>query len=95
MRPWEPAQTWRAVSADVFAVVDGKKLLFEGATSLFKRLRNGTPPVDVIREVVAGNMTPDEIHEDVWRFFDRLKQCTDDIASTEGGHVGSGEGDGS
>jgi len=68
-----PGQTWRKVSANIFEVVDGKRLLFEDDSSLFKKLRSGKLSVEIIREVIAGNMTADEIHDDVWSFFDRLR----------------------
>jgi hypothetical protein len=68
-------QHWRNVSANVFGVVDGKKLLYENRDSLFQRLRtakNGFGGVDLIRESVAGQMRADEIHNDVHEFFRRL-----------------------
>jgi hypothetical protein len=73
-------QTWRNVSANIFQVVDGKKLLFEEKNSLFAKLRSGDPTVDVLREIVAGRMRGDEIHEDVHDFFQRLAKT---VASLE------------
>ncbi len=67
-----PRQSWRTVSANVFEVVDGKRLLFEARDSLFHRLRDLDPPVELLRETVAGAMTADEVHEDVHRFFAKL-----------------------
>lgn len=67
-----PGQTWRHVSADVFRVVDGKRLLFENDDSLFQRLRNGEPAVQVRREEVAMSMKREEVHEDVHQFFSKL-----------------------
>ena len=64
---------WRTLSAQVFKDVDGKKLLFENDHSLFQRLRNNEPAVELIREVVAANMTDNEIHEDIYAFFGKLK----------------------
>lgn len=64
---------WRTLSAQVFKDVDGKKLLFENDHSLFQRLRNNEPAVELIREVVAANMTDNEIHEDIYSFFRKLK----------------------
>ena len=66
-------RTWRSVTASIFRVLDGKRLLFENDDSLFHTLREGTPPVEVLRERVAGLMTADEIHEDVHEFFAKLK----------------------
>jgi hypothetical protein len=80
-----PAKTWRTVTANIFEVVDGKRLLFEDEASLFKKLRSGNPSVEIIREIVAGNMTADEIHDDVWYFFDRLRRCAGDEPSSESG----------
>lgn len=68
-------QSWRKVSANVFHVVDGKKILFENHDSLFQKLRasaKGRESLELTRETVAGNMTPDEIHEDVHVFFTGL-----------------------
>lgn len=64
---------WRTLSAQVFIDVDGKKLLFENNHSLFQRLRNNEPAVELIREVVAANMIDTEIHEDIYAFFNKLK----------------------
>lgn len=71
-----PSRTWRNVSANVFAVVDGKKLLFENPNSLFQRLKAGDPPLQLLREEVALLMTADEIHDDVHDFFGKLKTTT-------------------
>ena len=65
-------KTWRTVTANIFAVVDGKRILFENDDSLFHGLRKGAPPVEVLRERVAAAMTAEEIHEDVHRFFGKL-----------------------
>jgi len=69
-------RTWRNVSANVFAVVDGKKLLFENPNSLFQRLKAGDPPLQLLREEVALLMTADELHDDVHDFFGKLKTAT-------------------
>ncbi|MBN1593799.1 MAG: AAA family ATPase [Candidatus Coatesbacteria bacterium] len=68
-----PGQSWRSVSASIFKVVNGKSLLYEDKTSLFQRLRTLNPSVELIRETIALNMEPDEIHEDVYTFFERLR----------------------
>lgn len=68
-----PGKSWRNVSASIFAAVDGKKLLFENDDSLFHRLQGGASPVLLTRESVAAAMNPDEIHEDVFKVFDKLK----------------------
>lgn len=71
-----PGRSWRDVSANVFSVVDGKRLLFENGNSLFQRLRNGDPPLQLIREEVAMAMTADEVHNDVHAFIDKLNAMT-------------------
>ena len=60
-----PGKTWRNVTANVFGVVDGKNILFEKNDSLFHQLRKCSPSVELIPEMVAMNMSADEIHEDV------------------------------
>jgi len=69
-----PGQSWRTVSANVFQVVDGKKLLFANENSLFQQLRKSDPPLELTRETVAVSMAADEIHNDIHDFFARLKQ---------------------
>ncbi len=71
-----PGRTWRSVSANVFSVVDGKKILFENPDGLFHQLRNTNPPAALIREDVALSMSADEIHEDVHQFITKLQQMT-------------------
>lgn len=71
-----PGKTWRTVTANIFAVLDGKRILFENNDSLFHTLRKGDPSVEVLRERVATAMTADEIHEDVHRFFAKLMAMT-------------------
>ena len=71
-----PGKTWRNVSANVFSVVDGKRLLFEDGNSLFQRLKLNDPPLQILREEVALVMTADDIHEDVHAFIGKLKSMT-------------------
>lgn len=66
-------RTWRNVVANIFSVLDGKRILFENDDSLFHTLRGGAPSVEVLRERVASLMVADEIHDDVHLFFTRLK----------------------
>ncbi len=65
-------KTWENVGANIFKVLDGKRILFEDDDSLFHQLRNGDPSVQLIREEVALNMHPDEVHQDVHRFIEKL-----------------------
>jgi ABC-type cobalamin/Fe3+-siderophores transport system ATPase subunit len=67
-----PGKTWRNVAANIFEVVDGKRILFENDDSLFHTLRKGNPSLQLIREDVAAAMNAEEIHEDVHRFFAQL-----------------------
>lgn len=66
-----PGKSWRDVSAEIFRVVDGKRLLFENQNSLFHQLRNSFS-LELQREKIALMMTTDEIHEDVHRFMNKL-----------------------
>ena len=67
-----PGKTWKTVTANVFSVVDGKRILFEDQDSLFHRIEAGSPSLNLIREQVAMSMTADEIHEDVHKFIAKL-----------------------
>lgn len=68
-----PGASWRDVSANIFQMVDGKRILFEGDDSLFHRLRSRSPSVILPREQVALAMVDDELHEDVRRLLERLR----------------------
>ena len=65
-------KTWRDVGANVFAVVDGKRILFENDDSLFQQLRSHSPSLSLIREEIAMGMMADEIHDDVRLFVAKL-----------------------
>lgn len=69
-------KSWRDISANIFTVVDGKRLLFENDNSLFHQLRKRSPSLQLLREQVALSMTPDEIHDDVHRFMNKLLVMT-------------------
>lgn len=75
-----PNQSWINVKANIFQVVNGKKLLFENSDSLFQCLKShklpipSTPTLELTREIVATSMLKDEIHEDVHHFFDKLNR---------------------
>lgn len=71
-----PGKIWRNVTANIFSVVDGKRILFENNDSLFHQLRNGSPSLQLLREQVAMNMTADEIHDDVHHFIGKLVSMT-------------------
>ncbi|MBI5550962.1 MAG: hypothetical protein HY911_05585 [Desulfobacterales bacterium] len=67
-----PKSTWRSLNANIFKIVDGKRILFEDDDSLFHQLRKGSPSIELIREKVAMTMRPDEIHEDVHLFINKM-----------------------
>jgi hypothetical protein len=73
-----PHQSWHEVKANIFKVVDGKKLLFQDNNALFQQLKQEAVklalpyPIELTRETVANNMTSDEIHEDVYCFFRKI-----------------------
>ena len=71
--PMSAGRAWRNVTANIFSVLDGKRILFENDDSLFHTLRTGTLAIEVLRERVAGLMTAEEIHEDVHQFFSKLE----------------------
>jgi hypothetical protein len=66
-----PNQTWQHVTANIFQVVDGKKLLFKKPDCLFQRVQERFQ-LKLTRSTVAANMTADEIHQDVHQFFAKL-----------------------
>jgi hypothetical protein len=64
---------WKNVRAQIFSLVDGKKLLFENEDSLFNRIKDvNDSQVKINRLAVSTAMTKEEIHEDVENFFDNL-----------------------
>ena len=65
-------KTWKNVEANIFKTVDGKKILFEQATSLFQKL-NKTFDLKINREVVSRNFLPEELHTDINNFFTKLE----------------------
>ena len=71
-----PGRSWRQVSANVFSVVNGKKILFENPDGLFQQLRESDLAITLIREAVALSMTAEEIHEDVHEFVAKLRAMT-------------------
>jgi hypothetical protein len=70
-------KTWRELKARIFSDINGKKLLYENDESLFQVLRQNNPPIELIRETVAGSMELEEVHADVIEFFAKLKSITE------------------
>ena len=79
-----PRKKWVDLDANVFMVVDGKKILFDSEKSLFNKLRERSAELSVTREVVAGAMSKEEIHQDVHKLFNRISQMVqpDQISTT-------------
>lgn len=71
------SSSWKNIKAQIFNIIDGKKLLYENKDSLFTQLKNaGKQTVIINRTSVASNMLLDNIHEDVYNFFDNLEKIT-------------------
>lgn len=68
-----PGRSWQTVTADIFSAVDGKKILFESESSLYRELIATDPSLSLSRESVARAMTAEEVHEDVHHFFGKVK----------------------
>jgi hypothetical protein len=70
-----PGTSWKNVNAQIFLIIDGKKLLFEKADSLFSQIQNlDESNLKINRSAVASAMHIDEIHEDVDFFFNNLEK---------------------
>ena len=68
-----PNKKWGDLDANVFKVVDGKKILFDSKKSLFNQLRKSNPELSLTREAVAGAMIKEEIHQDVKDLFNKIE----------------------
>jgi len=64
---------WETVAANVFKVVDGKKILYENENSLFQRLNQLNKGINFNKETIAANMLESEIHRDISFFFEKLE----------------------
>ncbi len=72
-----PKGNWKTIKAQIFSVIDGKKLLFENPDSLFLQIKGiESKNLKINRLAVASAMLPDEIHEDVDHFFENLEKIT-------------------
>lgn len=69
-------KAWQTLSANIFSLVDGKKILFEDSNSLYQQLKKSDESLNLNQETIASHMTEDEIHEDVMTFFDKLEALT-------------------
>ncbi len=73
-----PNTTWRNVKANIFSVVDGKKLLFSNRDSLFHKIKDIDDRGLIInRQTVAASMLKEELHQDIIDFFDFLKNTAE------------------
>ncbi|MDR3246912.1 MAG: AAA family ATPase [Prevotellaceae bacterium] len=71
--------TWKNVKAQVFSIIDGKKLLFENKDSLFEQIKNVDDlKLKINRSMVASAMTQEEIHNDIDVFFNNLATIAED-----------------
>jgi hypothetical protein len=69
-------EQWRTLQTNIFKVLDGKKILFDAEESLFNSLRKCQTPVILPREKVASSMKKEEIHQDIFNFFEKLRAFT-------------------
>ncbi|MDR0829896.1 MAG: AAA family ATPase [Prevotellaceae bacterium] len=70
---------WNNVKAQIFSVLDGKKLLFENQDSLFQRIKEiDNADLKINRSAVASAMTTDELHADIILLFENLEQIVND-----------------
>lgn len=70
-----PGKNWRDLNANIFQVLDGKRILFESEDSLFHQLREQNHDLVALREKVAGAMDETEIHADVLTLFAKLQSA--------------------
>jgi len=68
-----PNKEWVDLDANVFKVVDGKKILFDSTESLFNQLRKSKTEPSLTRQAVAGAMIKEEIHQDVKDLFKKIE----------------------
>jgi hypothetical protein len=66
-------ENWKTIDAEIFATIDGKKILFEKQNFLFMQLRNFDENIVINRETLSSNMLGEEIHEDIMTLFDKLE----------------------
>jgi hypothetical protein len=72
-----PNSNWKNVNLLFLSSMDGKKFLFENHDSLFNQIKSiDGKELKINRSAVASAMLPEEIHEDVERFFENLEKIT-------------------
>lgn len=72
-----PNATWRDVKANIFSVIDGKKILFENTDSLFHQIRKMNSDLVINRQQVSSSMLETELHNDIIEFFEFLQHLTE------------------
>jgi hypothetical protein len=63
--------TWENVDANIFKIIDGKRILFDDDKSLFNQLQK--EGFGVSREDVALRMNSSEIHIDIKSLFSKIE----------------------
>jgi AAA15 family ATPase/GTPase len=71
-------KTWNDVNANIFQVLDGKRILFENNDSLFHKIM-GIKGVKINREKVARSLSKKDIHQDIIEFFNDLQSLTNEV----------------
>lgn len=66
--------SWRNVGANIFQIIDGKQILFEGENSLFRQIESlNDLHIKISRQRIAKSMLETELHQDIVDFFDYLE----------------------
>ncbi len=64
---------WKTVKANIFEIINGKKILFEQEDSLFYQIE-GQFGKKINRSTLALSMKMEELHEDIVTFFEKLEE---------------------
>lgn len=65
--------SWKELNANIFKVLDGKKLLFENEDCLFEQIKNlSNNTIKVNRLIVSSTMKETELHQDIVNLFANL-----------------------
>ena len=76
-----PNTNWKSLKANIFSIIDGKKILFENVDSLFLLIKSlDSNQLKINRSKVASSMLSEEIHTDVEQFFANLEQISSSSA---------------
>ena len=70
--------TWRELNANIFKVLDGKKLLFENENCLFEQIRKlNKDDLKINRLSVSNNMKETDLHQDIVDLFENLSKIVE------------------